>query len=574
MKTIIQQNKMATNNILTPGKVDNGIATTVGTYNPSTDFKSSPAGSYEAGLYSASLQSTPVTATPSGSDLGSVTPVNVPANTPSSSAADALRAHTDSLSTPPAGAVVDTNGNATAPVPNPKDEEKSKISALIDKLSGRGDVQTKLENDLGVSGLQQASIDSYNRYRTLKNTLQQQELAAESANTGGRQAGRDVELAKMRRDNSITLANAMIDAQYNSDNYKGALDTIDRKIKAIYEPLEAEITAREKFIELNNNDLTDSEKLKLQSDLDQKKAELKAKQDATAEVSKALMENGAPDSVRQAVDKESSNPKATVASIYAAAGEYGKDRLKESQIAENYAQAKKAIADANSAGVGGVSDPAQLIAYAQQYASNGQIPVGLPKGTFGMVSQFAKEMPKTEGTLVSKITGITPPSNELGTERKDALISLYNAVKKSDDLLTLDAKRNHGLISGVLSKTFGSTDAAAYIQAKDLVTKELQYALSGKAITQQEFDYFNSLLPTRISNPGGVFGQNSQKQIGNFKSNLTETLNNKLNGYNTSIYGFSKVKVGDKDYTVGDVISNGTQQGRVNPDGTITYLTQ
>jgi len=557
-------------NTLQKGTAVNGIATTVGSYNPSTDFKNAEAGSYEAGLYNNSLQSTPVPATPVAGDLAGTTPLNVPPTPTGSPAADALRAHADSLSTPPANAIVDAQGNATVPPPTGQTAEKSKISALIDKLSGQSADRTKMETDMGVSDLQKQSIDSYNKYRQLKNTLQQQELAAEQLNTGGRQAGRDVELAKMRRDNSITLANAQIDAQYNSDNYKGALDTIDRKIKAIYEPLTAEITARERFIELNQNDLSESEKIKLTSDLAIKKDELKAKQDATTEVSKTLMENGAPDSVRQAVDKESQNPKATPASIYAAAGEYGKDRLKESQIQENLAQAQKAIAESN--GVNSLGDPSQLVAYGQQYASTGMIPTGLPKGTFGQVANFAKEMPKTPGTLVSRYTGITPPASELGTERKDSLISLYNAVSKADDLLTLDAKRNHGIISGALSKTFGSADASAYIQAKDLITKELQYALSGKAITQQEFDYFDGLLPSRVSNPFGVLGQNSQTQIENFKKSLTSTLTNKLEGYGASIYGFSKVKVGDQDYTVGDTITNARGTGRVNPDGSVTIL--
>lgn len=243
-------------------------------------------------------------------------------------------------------------------------------------------------------------------------------------------------------------------------------------------------------------------------------------------------------------------------------------QYKKAQIDNIYSQ----INDRNTTGsFGGLGDPSQIVAYAQQYAATGQIPTGLPKGTFGIVAQYAKELPKDKGTLVSKTTGIAPSTATISADRKDALLSLYNAVEKADDLKTSFNKIIPGVIGGTLGKIFGSKDQNDYMTGRDLALKELQYALSGKAITQQEYDYFSGLLPGRFNNAFG-FGVNGDVKIDSFKKNISDTLNNKLNGYGASIYGYSKVKIDGNEYTVGDTITDGNRVGRINPDGTITIV--
>ena len=213
-----------------------------------------------------------------------------------------------------------------------------------------------------------------------------------------------------------------------------------------------------------------------------------------------------------------------------------------------------------------------ILAYAQETASTGKLPAvaDLKNSNISVsqVMQTAKELPKTTGTLVDVNTGIKPSTQSVSQERQEGLIGLYNAIDKSENLLELDKKRYGGVVSGTLGKVFGSKAQQDYISAREMIAKELQYALSGKAITQTEMDYFDSLLPGRFSEPLG-FGVDSQDKINSFINNVSETLNNKLNGSGLVIYGFSKIG----DYKVGDVIQNEQgQQGRVNADGSITLI--
>jgi len=77
-------------------------------------------------------------------------------------------------------------------------------------------------------------------------------------------------------------------------------------------------------------------------------------------------------------------------------------------------------------------DPMSILAYAQQYSATGQIPAGIPKGSFGVIAQIAKEIPKVEGTLVDRTTGTA--SKTLSSGQQDGIQALYDITKKIQDL--------------------------------------------------------------------------------------------------------------------------------------------
>lgn len=214
----------------------------------------------------------------------------------------------------------------------------------------------------------------------------------------------------------------------------------------------------------------------------------------------------------------------------------------------------------------------QYLTAARIYASTGLMPGDAKLSDYNKIADIARDLPKDSGTLVSKDTGIKPSNQSISQEKQDGLAGLYNAFKKTDDLLELDKNRIGGVIAGTIGKVTGSKAQLDYLTARDMILKELQYALSGKAITQQEMDYFESLLPGRFSESFGL-GTDSTDKINAFKTNIQKTLRNKLDSNSASIYGFSKVKIGNEEYTVGDIIQNETgQQGRVNADGSITLI--
>jgi hypothetical protein len=101
-----------------------------------------------------------------------------------------------------------------------------------------------------------------------------------------------------------------------------------------------------------------------------------------------------------------------------------------------------------------MADPASVLAYAQQYAATGKIPTGLPKGTFGVVSQAARELPKPEGAIIDMNTGTKP---DISDPKMDGLAALYDITLKAKQLKELDLQRNHGLVSGAFSKVLGSS---------------------------------------------------------------------------------------------------------------------
>jgi hypothetical protein len=244
-------------------------------------------------------------------------------------------------------------------------------------------------------------------------------------------------------------------------------------------------------------------------------------------------------------------------------------QYKRAQIANIQSQ----IADRNASGNGmGNVDPANILAFAQQYASTGQIPTGIPKNSFGLISQVAKELPKPEGTLVDMNTGIKP--SKLSSTQVDGIAALYDIQKKVADLKALDTQRTKGVTSATFGKVFGSNAQDKYLSTKQEIIDLLARARTGAALTAAEEKFYADQLPGRIGEAGpfNIFGADTQKRIGNFENKINQTLESKLEVSGASIYGFSKVKLPDgKEHVVGETLSldNGLR-GRVNPDGSIT----
>lgn len=216
-------------------------------------------------------------------------------------------------------------------------------------------------------------------------------------------------------------------------------------------------------------------------------------------------------------------------------------------------------------------DAPQLIAYAQQYASTGQIPAGIPKGSFGTIAQYAKEAPKAEGTIISKVTGVAD-SKIPATEQQD-FTRLATILKNVERLKALDEKRIGGVYGGTLGKVFGSNAQAEYLATRKAIVDDISRMQSGAALTADEVAFYEDYLPGRFSESFGL-GQDSAKKIANFETIMKNRLSDRLDTNNLSIVGFSKVKLDDgNEYTVGQILTNDQgQKGRVNADGSITIL--
>jgi hypothetical protein len=211
----------------------------------------------------------------------------------------------------------------------------------------------------------------------------------------------------------------------------------------------------------------------------------------------------------------------------------------------------------------------QVEAYARQYASTGKIPSGLPKDiTFAQVQAYARSMPKENGTIVDRATGVRPD----GAEGKlEAYANLASTIDLAKQLKELDEQRRKGIVAGTFGKVFGSDDQARYIQLRSQIVDLISRARSGAALTVQEEKRYNEMLPGRFAEPF-FMGTDSQVSIDNFINTLSSDLDNKTKAQGWAVYGFSSVNAGGQNFKVGEVIEANGQRGIVLPDGTISTL--
>lgn len=246
-----------------------------------------------------------------------------------------------------------------------------------------------------------------------------------------------------------------------------------------------------------------------------------------------------------------------------------KDPGRALDIQQQKLQIAKLQKDLNDKGVS--EDPSNIIAYAQQYASTGTIPPGLPKGTFGIVSEVAKGLPKPVGVLVDVSTGVKPSA--MSSTQVDGLTALYDVTKKVDTLRELNDNIVHG-VTGKVTALFDQDDRRRYLDLRKEIVDLLARARTGAAITEFEERNYSSRLPGLGADPFFA-GASPESRIDSFDTAIQGALQTKLKVNNSAIYGYSKVKVGNQEYTVGDVVTNESgQTGRVNADGSITVLSE
>jgi len=214
------------------------------------------------------------------------------------------------------------------------------------------------------------------------------------------------------------------------------------------------------------------------------------------------------------------------------------------------------------------------MAYAAQYAATGAMPSGMKSAgvTFGRVADLARAIPKQDGTLVNVSTGIK--DGKLGMEIQDDVSRLYNIIKLTEELRTLDDKRVGGVVAGTFGKVFGSNNQSKYLTKRKAIVDEIARMQTGAALTNDEQDFYNDYLPGRFSESFGL-GVDSHKKIDTFKETMETKLKNALSNYNLSIYGYSTIPYDGQEFKVGQVITNEQgQSGLVQPDGSIILINQ
>lgn len=361
--------------------------------NPSTSAAANPVGSmgYDIannlapGTSSSSSFTTPAaSATPINVDsLGKAasTPIAIPPATVTSPAVNTV--------TPPAGSVTDANGNATTPppaTPPATSSISSQIQDAIAKVGTEGAVSDQLNQAAGTDQLLAQKNADYNAYNQAK-IDQTNTIASMRENNpqGQDKFGLEASVAKYQMESDAHISNLAVQSQVSSDNYAAAEDTISKKLDAQFTPLKDQVTMLEALNTTENNDMTDSEKMKAQTQADQLKTDSANVQTAAHDIQTSLLKNGTYATAAPKIDaivQDYSNGKLTAAEaqskMYAAASPYGV---------------------ANLSGAGGISAAQANLPQVSMTANN----VPDPQAQ----AQFLASLPKDVSTLVQGLANYT-----------------------------------------------------------------------------------------------------------------------------------------------------------------------
>lgn len=471
------------------------------------------------------------------------------------------------------GLIESTQKNIESLTPTIQNEEGN-IKDITTKVAGQESKRAALYATEGVNvaqkELQQITQDM--RARDLSYRRQVEQIQSNNP-TGQLEQGQVQQINKLSTEHAREMADLAIVAEAKQGNFDSAKSIVDRKVDAETEGLKTQLNTLQYFYEKNSAQLTSAQKtlleqktMSVQNELNDKKELIQSLGNIQIEAAK----NGAPTSVISAIGK-AQNLSAGIVASGTYLGNALDDQYKKLQIQK----LKQDISiDATKQANVGKFDANEIIAYAQQYASTGML-TGIPKEYFSLVSQAAKELPKTPGEIVDRNTGVR--SSKLPAATTDAVAATYDIVSNLLPRLQDQYKKTYtGIVPGVLNKIgVQSSNMTVYNSLRTQFLNQLLVANSGKVVSDSELKRYQSLLPGTASNALFTFGRNGQTKIDTLKQSLEEKLNTNASSNGISIYGYSKVNLGGTDYTVGDVIQDSSGAlGRVNADGSISNISQ
>lgn len=239
----------------------------------------------------------------------------------------------------PLGTTIGSNGIATIPPQTqPTDSAKlspykgllSRLGLANDQLATKGDFTTGLQNTYQLAQKTEQAAKDYNSFVAAKLTQQQGEASIQDNTQGATTSGVTSTLSDFQRKGNANLANLAIIAQASQGLLSAAQQTIKDKVEAQFGPIEDKIKYLTQFAQLNQNDLTDSEKANLQAQIEQKKTESSNLQTALTDIHDRLLQNNAPASVYSTIDRITSDytsgkisAQDAESKMYGAVGPYG-----------------------------------------------------------------------------------------------------------------------------------------------------------------------------------------------------------------------------------------------------------
>lgn len=139
----------------------------------------------------------------------------------------------------------------------------NRIQGLYNQLTGKGQRQQALEQQAGLPQISKEVQELSNELTTKKASFD-----AEANRISGNamtQEGLIGRTARLRREEAVELGGLSALLQAKQGNLESAKSEIDRTLKFEFEPVETQITALKDFYTMNQNDLSESQKINLQA---------------------------------------------------------------------------------------------------------------------------------------------------------------------------------------------------------------------------------------------------------------------------------------------------------------------
>jgi hypothetical protein len=441
----------------------------------------------------------------------------------------------------------------TPPKEAPQDNAKTLLDSYLNNLPQAPSAEAIYNNLPGQKDLKKASAD-VNNYTAQLNTIVAKSQADQLSLTGqGRGVpeaiigGQQAQISKEAAIQALPLQALLANAQANKELAQTHIDTL---FKLRMEDAQSQYQYKTKVLETVYNYATAQERQRLDAIQRKEDQAFTLKRDNISfaqQLAGKAIEYGNTSAFRGLTGLNPDSP--TYQQDLAKYGEQIGLETNPSGVNEN------AVALANTYNQSGtLPSPADLKA---------------ANTSFAEVARLAKELPKQFGAVVDANTGVK--SSKVDAKASDDFGSLYNIFRMTEKLKLLDAERGKGLVNGVLGKVTGLDESQnGYLTLRNAIVDEIARMQSGAALTAEEQSFYKEYLPGRFSN-AFYLGQSSNSKIDDFASIMKNKLDSGLANYGLSVYGYSKVKLGDQEYTVGQKVkSPDGRVGTVLPDGSVS----
>lgn len=285
---------------------------------------------------------TPVDTTLNSATLSGATPLNVPPPAQFNPTTGNLAINnnttvgniaSDAAYTPPTAATTE------------KSTLKSGLSNLISKISGQSNDISSIENDTNLLAKKQKATAISTEMDQLDKSFRDQIAEIKKNTVGGVGGSVNSQIGAANDKYQNDRANLALVYKVANEDFQGAQDTVNHKVQALKDQNSQELQAYQLQSSAINNDLTDSEKLQVQSQIQEKQNKAKSMETAYSTALSEAVKNRAPASVLSAIDAASKAPGATEATILTALGSYGGDKaadaLKAVQLQNAILQGKE-----------------------------------------------------------------------------------------------------------------------------------------------------------------------------------------------------------------------------------------